>query len=220
MLTLVCDCCFAGQWVNRFAETLDALKIGACGHKAMEKGYLMKVFTSCRADQTAFDTFYTKQAVRVDPTNSLMTFYLSTLQVSSQSSQNPSGIDSTATRCFGEPEEPCKFDQIPHRGQWMWRDLVADRLGRLHKRLFRIWDTKEGRPYWRFCLIYDDKFEEFCHLSRAFMDITNIDEYGYTVFSGFGDIPPDNVSRLFCHYGPSAVKLPIECVRSSSAIHM
>ena len=56
MLTLICDCCYAGQWVHRFTETLDSLKIGACGHKAMEAGYYIKVFTACHANQTAFDT--------------------------------------------------------------------------------------------------------------------------------------------------------------------
>ena len=123
MLTLVCDCCYAGQWtVHRFAETLDSLKIGACGHKAMEAGYYIKVFTACHANQTAFDTYFAQHAVRVDPNNSLMTFYMSKVQVGSRS-QAPNGIDSTATGCFGEPDDPCKFDQIPPKAQWKWIDL-------------------------------------------------------------------------------------------------
>ncbi len=222
VLTLVCDCCYAGQWVHRFVETLEMLGIGACGHKATEAGYLMKVFTSCLPDQTAYDTYYTTKSVRIDPTNSLMTFYLSSLQVKpTQSLQTPNGIDGTTTRCFGEPEEPCRFDRIPERVQWTWRDLLGDRRARLQKRLFRTWDTKEGKPYWQFILICDDKFEEFCTLCLSWPKLNiNYDDYGYTVFSGFGQTPPDDISRLFCHYGPSAVKLPITQSTRDSAIHM
>ena len=215
ILTLVCDCCYSGQWVQRFAETLDSLGVKACGHKAAEAGYLIKVFASCLPDQTAYDTFYTKKSVSVDPTNSLMMFYLSPLQSDPMISQTPHGIDGTVTRCFGEPEEPCKIDQIPNRVRWTWKDL-ADQHRRLQKRLFRIWETKEGRPYWRFCLIYDDKFEEFCTTNRQ----KGSDYYGYTVFSGFGDTPPDDISRLFCHYGPFAVKLPLTKPTDNSHIHM
>ncbi len=223
VLTLVCDCCYAGQWVCSFVEKLDALGIGACGHKAMEAGYLIKVFASCLPSQTAYDTFYTTKSVRVDPTNSLMMFYTSTLQVNqTQSPQTPNGIDGTTTRCFGEPEEPCTFDSIPDIVKWTWKDLIADRLPRLHKRLFRIWDTKEGKPYWRFILIYDDKFEEFCTIFRQTYrtrDI-NYDDYGYTVFSGFGESPPENISRLFCHYGPTAIQLPNTKPSAGSGVHM
>ena len=37
-------------------QILDSLKIGACGHKAMEAEYYIKVFTACHANQTAFLT--------------------------------------------------------------------------------------------------------------------------------------------------------------------
>ena len=209
MLTLICDCCYAGQWVHRFTEILDSLKIGACGHKAMRAGYYIKVFTACHANQTAFDTYFAQHAVQVDPTQSLMTFSMAKVQVGSRS-QTPNGIDSTKTGCFGEPEDPCKFDQIPPKAQWKWKNLPFGQMQNLHKRLFRIWDTREGRPYWRFCLIYEDKFDEFCQLvSRTTKFSGMINAYGWTVFSGFGDVPPDNVSRLFCHHGPCAVKLPV-----------
>ena len=210
VLTLVSDCCYAGQWVHCFIEKLDTLGIGACGHKAMEAGYVLKVFASCLPDQTAYDTYYTTNSVYIDPTNSLMTFKLSPLQVKqTQYFQTPTGIDGTSIRCFGEPDEPCRFDFIPDGVKWTWKDLVGDRQARLHKRLFRIWDTKEGKPYWRFVLIHDDKFEEFCTVIYEIGRDVQLDDYGYTVFSGFGQTPPDNITRLFSHYGPSAVKLPV-----------
>ena len=55
-----------------------------------------------------------------------------------------------------------------------------------------------------------DKFDEFCQLASTTTKYGMMDAYGWTaVFSGFGDMPPDNVSRLFCHHGPCSVKLPV-----------
>ncbi len=53
-----------------FVETLDMLGIGACGLKATEAGYLMKVFTSCLPDQTAYDLLYNKERSFVLPSTS------------------------------------------------------------------------------------------------------------------------------------------------------
>lgn len=207
LLTIVSDCCYAGQWVHRCADKLDSLNIGACGHKARAAGLILKIFTACQPDETAFDTVYAKKCVWTEPArDSLMVFNQKAVEIKQCSRfQTPSAIDTTRVVCFSsEDEHKCKYDQFPH---WVWKDLAyLERRKRLHLRLFRIWDNKDGQPYWRFMICYDDKFEEFCGVCKA-GHLPNCDLYGHTVFSGYGRTPPPEIEDLFFHHGPTPVNL-------------
>ena len=143
MLTLVCDCCYAGQWVRRCTEMMNSLGIGACGHKAMDAGY---PFTSCYPTQVAYDTCFSKQRVCVDPLKQLMLFKQAPIKIGQGGElQKPYSINFTRVCCFSKPDEQCKFDQIPQRASWTWTDLeYGERRMQLKQRLFRVWDKKRG----------------------------------------------------------------------------
>jgi hypothetical protein len=212
MLTLVCDCCYSGQWVHRCIEMMNNLGIGACGHKARDAGFLVKIFTSCRPTQVAYDTCYSKQSVYVDPSNHLMLFKQTPMKIGQDGKlQNPYAINFTRVCCFSKPDEPCKFDQIPQRASWTWTDFTdGERRMQLKQRLFQVWIKKEGRPFWRFIVVYKDKFDEFCrHFeTRPITSSLNFDSVGYTVFCGYGERPPSEIEILFSQYGPCEVRLP------------
>ena len=208
MLTIVSDCCYAGQWVHRSVEKLDRLKVGACGHKARAAGLILKIFAACQPNETAFDGVYTKECVSIEPTKSLMLFYFKAVEIKQHSRfQTPFGIDTTKITCFSDNKKLCRIDQIPERARWLWKDLTDDRGFRLQLRLFKLWEKKNRRPYWRFMVVYDDKFEEFCEVAKS-GQLYDCDMYGYTVFSGYGETPPPEIERLFCEHGPRRVNLP------------
>lgn len=208
MLTIVSDCCYSGQWTLMFAEKLDSLKVGACGHKANEAGIVLKVFAACMPNETAFDTIYAKKCVSITPSNNnLMMFFFNEIKINKCGrSQTPIAIDSTGTTCFSK--DLCKFDQLPERVKWQWKDLVdRERRRRLGLQLFRLWSRKNQLPRWSYIIVFDDKFEEFCELAKS-GQLFDEDMYGHTVFSGYGRTPTQEAKELFCQFGPKAVKLP------------
>ena len=213
LLTIICDCCYSGQWVDRCIEIMNNLGIGACGHKARDSGFLIKIFASCDPSQVAYDTCYSKQNVNVDSSKQLMTFLLKPIKIGQGSQlQTPYAIDLTKVSCFSKPDEPCKFDQIPQRASWTWTDFTnIDRIIQLKTRLFKVWGQKDNKPFWWFLIVYKDKFEEFCrHFETRTPSTTSLDydDYGYTVFCGFGENPPSEVEIIFSQYGPCEVRLP------------
>ena len=51
VLTIVSDCSYSGFWVRDCMEFLDELGVQPCGHKAREKGILIKVCASCKSNE-------------------------------------------------------------------------------------------------------------------------------------------------------------------------
>lgn len=220
LLTLVCDCCYSGRWVHRFAEIMDAKGIGACGHKARETGYLIKIFASCLPVEGAYDTYYVKKSVYVDPLTSLMIFNVGTIG-SNTNKQTTIAIDSTRSTCFSHHDGQCKFNQIPSRASWKWIDFTDyDRVRLLRKRLFRIWNKINGKQCWCFLLVYKDMYDEFCALFEfQWPDYIDCHRYGYIVFHGTGENPPEEIYDIFTKLGPRIVNLPKSRPTSITAVH-
>ena len=53
VLTVVGDCSHSGSWVKQCYQFMDGQGIIPCGHHAIEKGVLVKVFASCKSHQRA-----------------------------------------------------------------------------------------------------------------------------------------------------------------------
>ena len=220
ILTIVSDCCYSGHWVGQLAEIMEAKGIGACGHKAIEEGYMIKVFASCSPQEGAYDTYYAKKSVFVESSSSLMLFDVKTIK-NGNISQTPVAINSTKLTCFQQQhDEPCKFDQIPSRASWKWIDLTdSERLRLVARRLFRIWCSENGERCWRFLIVYSDLFEEFCALFETeWPNNVNYDRFGYTVFRGIGEDPPEEIYHLFTKCGPRTVNLPRKKPTSVTAV--
>ena len=65
LLYIVADCCYSGQWVQRLAEYLTSQGIGACGHRARQRGILIKLFAACLPHETARDGAFSNTGVRI-----------------------------------------------------------------------------------------------------------------------------------------------------------
>ena len=58
VLTIISDCSYSGRWVRDCMEFLDEQGVQPCGHKAREKGILVKMLASCRSNETATEYQY------------------------------------------------------------------------------------------------------------------------------------------------------------------
>ena len=63
-LTIVSDCHSSASWETECAKFLDEEGVRPCGHSATEKGILLKLYTPCRAHQSAVRLCYATKVVR------------------------------------------------------------------------------------------------------------------------------------------------------------
>ena len=197
LLYLICDCCFSGHWVQRCGETLDSMGIGPCGHQARKHSILIKIYTSCKPDQTACDTRFTTNGVRLDSNGRL------TLSVWKDigPTQTTTGIDFTQSRCFNKPEESCRLHCIPSALRWNWKDLtITEKYARLNKRILIVRGKDKGRQCWHLAIVFEHQLEEF--LAALKTGHIDIDKYGHSIFSGWGKDPPAETKKLWTTYGP------------------
>ena len=142
LLCLICDCCFAGHWIQRCGEALDSMGIGACGHQAREHGILIKIGTSCQSDQTASDTCFASNGVRLGSEGRL-TF---SICKDIGPTQTTFFMDFTKARCFSKPKESCRLGHIPSTIRWNWKQLtIKDKRDRLNDCLFLVRGRDRGR---------------------------------------------------------------------------
>ena len=196
LLYLICDCCFAGHWVQRCGETLDSMGIGACGHQARQNGILIKVFTACKQDEKAHDTYYTSNAVTIE--NGRLTFFA---KRDVSPTQTTTAIDFTQSRCFNKPEESCRLHRIPSALRWNWKDLtINDKYTSLNKRILIVRGKDQGRQCWHLAIVFEHQLEEFLAAIRT--GNVDIAKYGHSIFSGWGKDPLAETMKLWTTYGP------------------
>ena len=63
VLTIVSDCSYSGCWVRDCMEFLDEQGVQPCGHKAREKGMIIKVFASCKSNEVPTEYHYTVHGI-------------------------------------------------------------------------------------------------------------------------------------------------------------
>jgi len=184
VLYLVCDCPHAGQWVIDFANFLEGNSIAPCGHKAKESGYLLKIFTSCRPEQTAKDFCFSTNITLDDKC-----LWFPTSQELSPT-QTGFGKDFTKLLCFKDIDEKCQIGELSY--QWTWRDFVTEeRSSRLF--VYTVRGKDKGKDAWYYVLVDNGKKEQFKTALEC--DRINLEKYGIIVCSGFGEKPPDHIEK-------------------------
>ena len=181
VLTIVSDCSHSGSWVKQCFHFMDEQGIAPCGHHAVEKGVLLKVFTSCKPNQRARVLGYSLNCMSVDKNSGIITYYTSKEIGQKQSSY---GRDFTQMLCGKTVDEQCTLDVSK-----TW--LLESQAARVH--LVRGKDR--GRPAWHYVFLVDD--EETIDKFREAVKSGNIDvaNYGEIMFSGFGVDPPNEITE-------------------------
>ncbi len=208
ILMLVCDCCYAGSWIQECAKELDRLGIAACGHKAKEAGVLLKVFTSCSSNESAYDTYYTCHGGAVfSEESNRVTLYGNKMicpTPGSGESQTTAWGDFTQISCFKEPHQPCSSSALPAALQWKWQDLTRRSYrDQVRNRIYVVRRYDRGSPAWHYVLVYDHLLESF---KRACASGTvDVALYGHVLDSGWGRDPPKDVVDRISIKAPDSV---------------
>ena len=196
LLSLVCDCCYAGHWIQRCGETLDSMGIGACGHQARQNGVLIKIGASCKQDEKALDTYYTSNVVTI--LEGRLGFQM---KQDITPTQTALFVDFTLARCFNKPEKSCRLHRIPSELRWNWKDLIIkDKYARLNNRILIVRGKDRGRQCWHLAIAFEHQLEEF--LAALKTENADIAKYGHSIFSGWGEDPPTETKKLWTTYGP------------------
>ena len=87
VLTIVSDCSYSGCWVRDCMEFFDEQGVQPCGHKAREKGMIVKVFASCKSYQVPTEYRYLVSGVSNDISTGEMEFWISKQLLESQNNR-------------------------------------------------------------------------------------------------------------------------------------
>ena len=105
VLTTVSDCSYSGCWVRDCMASLDEQGVQPCGHKAREKGIVIKVFASCKSNE--IPTEYRHSVSGTGNEKSTGTVFFNTPKQLLET-QTTDCIDSSELGCDSKTiDEPC-----------------------------------------------------------------------------------------------------------------
>ena len=105
VLTIVSDCSYSGCWVRDCMEFLDEQGVQPCGHKAREKGMIIKILASCTSKEIPTQYCHCVSGMRNDKSKGTVIFMV-TKQLSEK--QTIAYIDSSHINCNSRSiNEPC-----------------------------------------------------------------------------------------------------------------
>ena len=179
VLTVVSDCSYSGDWVKQCYEFLDSQGIAPCGHSAIEKGILLKVFASCRPNETACVLTYSLQGITIDK-NTGSSGYRINWKVGDN--QKSFGRDFTTMLCGRKVDEQCAEDIAK-----TWK-MKTD-----GERVYLVRGKDKGREAWHYVLLVDDEdtIDKFKEATKG--GNVDVQDYGQILESGRGKDPPNEV---------------------------
>ena len=163
-------------------EFLDEQGVQPCGHKARERGMLIKVYASCGPTQIPTRYQFSVHGAANDKNNDHMFSYTSKKLLDTQHTYS---VNSSMIRCADKKkiEDKC---ELPSDYTWQkWRKKEQIQL---------IIDESQECPTWQYVLIEENQtkiweFKEKKEKGEPF-DVT---QYGQILKSGSGIEPPNEV---------------------------
>ena len=105
VLSIISDCSYSGCWVRDSMEFLDEQGVQPCGHKAREKGMVVKVFASCKSNEIPTEYCYITSGTRNDESTGYMIIRHPKQLLETQTTDH---IDSSHLNCTNKTIcEPC-----------------------------------------------------------------------------------------------------------------
>ena len=188
VLVINTDCSYSGSWVKSCGEFLDKRGVQPCGHSAHDKGILIKLRASCRADEVAQSLYYSTRVKQND--KNTRTLYSKPSKP--EDPQHYTWLDSTDIRCDNKTiGQPCT---LPPDLTWQ-KQLASDEV---KKRVYIVRDKDGGRPRWHYVLLPDNKEEtKEAFDAQVRTGPTDVADYGKILKSGWGEEPPMEVREWF-----------------------
>lgn len=189
VLTIISDCSHSGSWVRECMAFLDQQGVGPCGHKAREKGILIKVYTSCLSHQIPRQLAYSVYGCGNDKNTGEMGF----LKMSDAVRLTTKVTDAQHVRCWDFTVVSCGQKSIaddclclPQANWQTWR---------AKNRLYKVNGFNKDRKVWHIVLVVDDNtnliFVEKTQGENSGTLTTNTQDYGTVLKKGLGDGPTD-----------------------------
>ena len=152
VLTVVSDCSYSGCWVTECEKFLDGHGVYACGHKARDKGMLIKVYASCLPTQIPTQYQLIVHGGGNDKTTGDKYTESSKYLLDTQ---HTFSVNSSRIWCSGTTiDDPCTL-----KPGYTWQKL------RMFKRIHLIRSNDSSRPSWQYIELIDD--EEIVHAVKS-----------------------------------------------------
>ena len=106
VLTITSDCSYSGCWVRDYMEFLDEQGVQPCGHKAREKGMVIKVYASCQSNETSTEYCFIVSGTGNDKNTGVMGFWPSKKLLESQTTEH---INHKHTCSYRKQQQVCQY---------------------------------------------------------------------------------------------------------------
>ena len=170
-------------------EFLDEQGVQPCGHKAREKGMVIKVNASCKSNEIPTEYHFSVNGVSNDKNTGNLMYWISKQLLETQTIN---GIDSSFLRCNSNTiDEPCTLQ--PDSTWWKWREGL---------RVYLVRGKDRGQPVWLYVLIVDDEDTEQKFRATVASSRVDVADYGQVLKSGWGKDPPQEVKDWICKKYP------------------
>ena len=182
VLTIISDCSYSGCWVRDCMEFLDDQRVEPCGHKAREKGMIIKVFTSSKSNEIPTEYCYSVNGVINDKNTGVVGYYSCKPLMTTQTTNS---INSSLLRCNSKTiDEPCTL-----RPGYTWSKFRAA------NRLYLVRGENHGHAVWHYVLLEDDDDVEKNYNAQVASGTIDISNYGCVLVSGWGKDPQKEVIK-------------------------
>jgi hypothetical protein len=173
---------------------LDQQGVGPCGHKARDKGILIKVYASCLSHQIprqlALAVYCCKNDKNTGEISFTKVYSKPSIEAKVVDAQHGCGVDFTQVICGQksiDEERLC----LPRANWHTWS---------AKNRIYRVRGTDKGRKVWHLLLPVDDDntiqlFVEKTQGENAGVKEINVSDYGRVLKSGWGEEPTDEEEK-------------------------
>ena len=163
-------------------EFLDEQGVQPCGHKAREKGMLIKMLASCKSNQIPTEYRYSVSSVNNDKNTGEIRFWTSKQLLETQTTYT---TDSSKLCCSNKSiTEPCTL-----KPGYTWRKKEEGR------RIYLVRSKDRGRLIlsWQYVLVVDDDDIIDRFLETVKLGCVDVADYGRVLHSGLGKDPPNDI---------------------------
>ncbi len=179
-LTIVSDCSYSGAWVEQCAHYLDQEGVRPCAHSTVEKGIMLKIYSSCRPGDAATSLSFSVRGMINEKNRGDLGYFLN-LELSE--TQHTFGCNFTAIRCGRTPQEECLF----RSPSYTWQKVLAG------NRIHLVRGKDRGQPAWHYVVLVDDEERRKEFLGMIQSGTVDVAKYGEVLKSGWGKDPPNEV---------------------------
>lgn len=193
VLSIVSDCSYSGNWVNKAMTFMDSRGVKPCGHIARKKEILIKVYASCQDKEVPKELTFSLHCATTDRATGNMIFkihLITALHPAVDDKQDPCGLDFTAIRCSETVNMVENCSLAPALSTWKkWSTL--QRIYKFKK------ENEPGKPMWVYVKINaDNRLEDFIKaLDEGSLPLLDVSLFGDVLLTVKAENPPRQIEQ-------------------------